>query len=711
MDHDPNNASLRDLLSSPHTDLLQIMQYMHEHPSVGVWQYICSRIRHSSPQIRYLPQLVHVFLYNKDRMSSKPMHALLSHWAGKDREFCCALYFHLRSALESNSDIRSISCYFLICDIFETERKRMCRNTRILELQYRYKTKTGRTLGTLVARKGYPPLRGILLFFVKAVSWMVHPRLFKRIHDYEEMFLETREVCNINVKRDLRFGNAFDGPGVSSSISFLESLVEIPSRLKKLPRHLRQRGLDMEIKLLNHNLPAKVSLPFHSGRFVLTARVEESFLLDSAENSPFLVVFETALEVPRRSCAKEEIKDALFLKQQLDAVNGLSSLSEINVVKENVMTSIEKILMTERYENTSLENSPNLEAWRSDEEKIDKHLDDIHVQQKISKNSVDAGMLFMNHRSYSAGQLAEGNSSFGKSEEEKKLGGSASYRRHSGWILKKAELRRTSLFNDVAGWTAESVIVKTGNSLRQELMAHQVLQEMKKIWRKENSPIWVQAYQIYLVSDTSGIIETVVDALSIHKIKKKMMSENKNYSLKNYFTESFEPNSEKYRSCLRNFLYSLVGYSLATYILQVKDRHNGNIMIDGQGHIIHVDFGFIMGNHPGFYCVEAAPFKFSKEYLELLEGLMDEFKDLFLQGYMALRKHSSSLFRIMETMPGSSSVECFNRRELQNFKDRFRMDLNEERVEEHVTYLINKSLNSMGTGLYDSYQYFSYGYL
>ena len=69
----------------------------------------------------------------------------------------------------------------------------------------------------------------------------------------------------------------------------------------------------------------------------------------------------------------------------------------------------------------------------------------------------------------------------------------------------------------------------------------------------------------------------------------------------------------------------MAGYSLVCYFLQIKDRHNGNILIDDQGHIIHIDFGFMLSNAPGKgFQFEKAPFKLTKEFVDVIGGVKTE---------------------------------------------------------------------------------------
>jgi phosphatidylinositol 4-kinase len=67
------------------------------------------------------------------------------------------------------------------------------------------------------------------------------------------------------------------------------------------------------------------------------------------------------------------------------------------------------------------------------------------------------------------------------------------------------------------------------------------------------------------------------------------MGRSKVNDLLGFFVAKYgNPDTIAFQKARLNFVQSMAAYSVACYILQIKDRHNGNIMIDGEGHIVHI---------------------------------------------------------------------------------------------------------------------------
>ncbi|KAG9122978.1 Phosphatidylinositol 4-kinase pik1alpha (PI4-kinase)(PtdIns-4-kinase) [Ceratobasidium sp. 392] len=311
------------------------------------------------------------------------------------------------------------------------------------------------------------------------------------------------------------------------------------------------------------------------------------------------------------------------------------------------------------------------------------------------------------------------------------------------WAGKKARIRTGSPYGHLANWDCISVIVKTGADLRQEQLATLLIKEFEHIWKEENCPCWVRYFRILITGSNSGLVETITDSVSIHSIKKveyaRRIAEGNfgHVTLLDHFINTYgDPSSVKFARAQRNFAKSLAGYSVVTYLLQIKDRHNGNILLDREGHLVHIgepkissdtwhsieftaftylkDFGFMLSNSPGNMGFESAPFKLPLEYVDVLGGVEAEpfleFKRLFLEGFLAVRKHSDRIITLVDLMQKDSAFPCFaafGEQTSQMLRDRFQPSLTTALVKEHAEKLIVTSLGSAWTRLYDSFQYYS----
>jgi phosphatidylinositol 4-kinase B len=188
------------------------------------------------------------------------------------------------------------------------------------------------------------------------------------------------------------------------------------------------------------------------------------------------------------------------------------------------------------------------------------------------------------------------------------------------WEKKRERIRLGSPYGTLASWELHSCIVKTGDNLRQEWLASQIIQQMLRIFSSERLSLWLRPTRILACSMIGGLMETITDAVSLHSLHKQ----NAGMDLRAFFLHEYgDPSDDRFLTAQRSFVESLAGYSLACYVMQLKDRHNGNILLDAEGHIIHIDYGFLFGQAPRS-SVERAPFKLTPEFIDLMGGMQSD---------------------------------------------------------------------------------------
>ncbi|XP_073060664.1 LOW QUALITY PROTEIN: phosphatidylinositol 4-kinase beta 1-like [Primulina eburnea] len=278
------------------------------------------------------------------------------------------------------------------------------------------------------------------------------------------------------------------------------------------------------------------------------------------------------------------------------------------------------------------------------------------------------------------------------------------------WEVKKERICKASVYGELPGWDLRSAIVKSGDDCRQEHLAVQLISHFYDIFQEAGLPLWLRPYEVLVTSSYTALIETIPDTASLHSIKSRFPNIP---SLRDFFIAKYQENSPTFKLAQRNFVESMAGYSLVCYLLQVKDRHNGNLLLDEEGHIIHIDFGFMLSNSPGGVNFESAPFKLTRELLEVMdsdaEGVPSEFFDYFkvlcIQGFLTCRKHAERIILLVEMLQ-DSGFPCFKGgpRTIQNLRKRFHLSLTEEQCVSLVLSLISSSLDAWRTRQYDYYQ-------
>eukprot|EP01017_Pseudomicrothorax_dubius_P051338 TRINITY_DN9863_c0_g1_i1.p1 TRINITY_DN9863_c0_g1~~TRINITY_DN9863_c0_g1_i1.p1 ORF type:complete len:416 (-),score=65.38 TRINITY_DN9863_c0_g1_i1:17-1264(-) len=336
---------------------------------------------------------------------------------------------------------------------------------------------------------------------------------------------------------------------------------------------------------------------------------------------------------------------------------------------------------------------PELPPRRKSEPSIEA---DLHVTDQ--KHTVEAEEEATGHKKPKSSENSEKVQTY----EESPFG--------EPWAEKAKELQKKSPYGHFPSYKLRALIIKGDDDLRQEIIAMQIISRIHRIFKKAALSLYLRPYEILVTSANSGIIEFIPNTLSIDALKKKYGEPVR--TLKQLYEENF---SAFFEEAQKNFTESLAGYSLVSYLLQIKDRHNGNILIDSQGHLIHIDFGFMLSGSPGGIKFESAPFKITSEYVDLMGGLDSNMfmylKILLVQGFMELRKHVDDLSILLQIMMEDSELPCFVGFNLEEFKQRFRISMTDKECWDYVDELVKESLDNWRTVQYDNFQRITNGIL
>ncbi|KJE03847.1 phosphatidylinositol 4-kinase [Cryptococcus gattii NT-10] len=250
----------------------------------------------------------------------------------------------------------------------------------------------------------------------------------------------------------------------------------------------------------------------------------------------------------------------------------------------------------------------------------------------------------------------------------------------------------------------QAAIFKVGDDCRQDVLALQIIAMFKNVFTSIGLTLYLYPYRVTATAPGCGVIDVVPNATSRDEMGRAKIND-----LFSYFVDKYGGvDTASFQKARLNFIQSMAAYSVACYILQIKDRHNGNIMIDGEGHIVHIDFGFLFDIGPGGMKFEPSSFKLNHEMVALMGGRDSQgykmFTELTVKAFLAIRPHADQLIDAVHLMLGTALPSFKGEGTITRLRNRFQLQLGERQAAEFMMGVIRNAHENMRSNVYDGFQ-------
>tara|TARA_B110001450_G_scaffold181336_1_gene169442 strand:- start:717 stop:1310 length:594 start_codon:yes stop_codon:yes gene_type:complete len=106
--------------------------------------------------------------------------------------------------------------------------------------------------------------------------------------------------------------------------------------------------------------------------------------------------------------------------------------------------------------------------------------------------------------------------------------------------------------------------------------------------------------------------------------------------------------NENIQTVRGRFIKSCAGACLLAFILGLRDRHLQNILVQKNGVLTHIDFGYILGKDPKYLNTKM---RITTGMIDAMGGRLSEgyqrFVELISESYSKIRLHSSLFFHLL----------------------------------------------------------------